>query len=177
MTHDDLVMWIYNNAQAVVAELDIPRLVKLPGRKWEITGRHWEVPVTEIVGRNHKKDIGFIDLVIFVSVSYEAKFVEWRFGPSGQWHRNENGWIDEYAKETREVVEERGRYASVIVEAKPKIEDLGALIRQLRTYRIDRGINLKCVVSPDDRHAGVLREQGFLFYRAPRDLNNLDLGF
>ncbi len=174
MTHDELVMWIYNNARTVVGALDVPGLSRLPGRSWEITGRYWEVPVVEKFGRNHKKDIGFIDMVIHVDVIYEATVMEYNLG--GVWHRNDHGFVDPYAKETREVVEKRATGVSVIIEAKPRIDDLGALIRQLRTYRTDRSIDVKCVVSPDDRHATILREQGFMFYRAPRDLNNLELG-
>lgn len=178
MKHDELVMWIYKNAEAVIKYLDIPSRLKMPGKEWKIVGRHWEVPVSERFGRNHKKDIGFIDLVILVDVLYEESCPEYLWSKStDEWRYDDGGWSVPKSAERRTSVYKRSAPAAVIVEAKPRIDDLGALIRQLRTYHVEeRGLNVKCVVCPDDTHAELLREQGFLFYRAPRDLNNLELG-
>lgn len=69
----------------------------------------------------------------------------------------------------------------IFVEAKPKIVSLGELIRQIRigdtgdlthfTTRTHLGDYIHpqwLIVSPDDRFAATLKEQGFLFFKSPK---------
>jgi hypothetical protein len=73
------------------------------------------------------------------------------------------------------------REIAVFIEAKPKIQSLGALIRQIRFYQA--GSSFSChtatgdylrpqwlVIAPDDRFAAILREQGILFHKPPSTL-------
>lgn len=56
------------------------------------------------------------------------------------------------------------------IEAKPTIPSLGELFRQLNVYA--EGIRKEdmIVVSPDDRHAQRIRDQGYKFIKAPEEL-------
>jgi|GEM_PF-1678164 len=59
----------------------------------------------------------------------------------------------------------------VLFEVKSQIKSLGELLRQIRFYQeYQRGIYV--VVSPDDRFAGVLRDQGIRFVLAPKGEGN-----
>jgi len=63
-----------------------------------------------------------------------------------------------------------GRHSSdVLIEAKSSIPILGDLLRQLNLYKTAFQGEM-VVVSPDDRYAEKIREQGFHFVKCPIDL-------
>jgi hypothetical protein len=56
------------------------------------------------------------------------------------------------------------------IEAKPTIPSLGELFRQLNVYAEGISKDSIIVVSPDDRHAQRVRDQGYKFIKAPEEL-------
>lgn len=158
--HDSLVLWIAG---------EVPRWIEqfAPQAGWEAEDKavwrrvhgdaplptwpgvtadtaEWEVPVYD--GHMHRpRVIGSIDLRLVLRV---PAIVDWREGPHGA-----GAGI-------------RHREVRVHFEAKPKIDDLGGLFRQLRTYR-DHRHGVYVVVSPDTKHAAVIESQGYAFVPAP----------
>jgi hypothetical protein len=61
-------------------------------------------------------------------------------------------------------------HIAVMIEAKPKIDSLGELIRQIRIYQFGGAFDRRpkwLVISPEERFAVKLREQGILFHKSP----------
>lgn len=54
---------------------------------------------------------------------------------------------------------------SIGVEVKSKMPTLGELIRQIHFYSKYKSISKWIVVSPDDRYASLLKDQGIYFYK------------
>lgn len=52
------------------------------------------------------------------------------------------------------------------IEIKPKIENIGELLRQMQTYKTYCHYNLG-VCCPDDRFKKIIESQGFLFFKYP----------
>lgn len=208
MTHDELVMWTERNAGALVeryvAELTPPRFLHdgVLRYEWEIQKTVWEHPVGAIPRTDYLNKFKFIDLVIFVRFFGERReVVAEPIGKIGYfcYLRGErifvghewkdvvrsglmvHGIKEEEVTEDRQVVRKFEEIVPVLVEAKPRISDLGELIRQLRSYYVNPGRSaeeFKVVVSPDSRHRATIEApgQGFRFFEAPADLRNFDLG-
>lgn len=111
---------------------------------YKITTNKWEHQVIYTNG-NYKMIVGYID--IFVRI--HGKF---------------------YFSDTKEYEDsDRG----VFIEVKTQIPSLGELIRQMRAYQAYEGYHTHyLIVSPDDRHQKLLKEQGFWFYKY-KDPNQL----
>lgn len=57
-------------------------------------------------------------------------------------------------------------YKTIFIEVKTEIPSLGELIRQMRAYEFCQdNLTSYIIVSPDDRHMQILKEQGFYFYK------------
>jgi hypothetical protein len=107
----------------------------------------------------------------------------------GMWRYNDSTAVT-YRKEWETPIDYRGgaRYIDMLItaswgdngpsllmemqfacEVKPVIRSVGELIRQLRQYEKPSSERWKVVVvSPDDRFASVISEQGFIFIKAPQ---------
>lgn len=134
--HDKIQTWVYENIGIVINET-VMADNKLP---YKIIKNEWEHPVVYTSG-NYKLLVGFIDIFVRIGGTFDAK------GPYNFNHTTLN----------------------VFVEIKTEIPSLGELIRQMRAYQtyVDHFENYTkyMVVSPDDRHAKILNEQGFYFYK------------
>lgn len=104
----------------------------------------WEYQVLDSTGRGTPRIVGNVDIALLVM----APRID---------VRHSGGMV-----RRREV--EMYRAGAIYVEAKPRIDDLGALIRQVRRYQHYLGSGaVFAVVSPDDTYAELLRQQGIAF--------------
>jgi len=107
----------------------------------------WEQPVFS-PDRYRPQIVGYVDLVVRVSFhvllgTHTDKADEYRWGRSSCLH---------------------------LVEVKSSIPSLGALLRQLNTYKVySREEARLWVVSPDTRYADQIRAQGYGFIEAPKN--------
>ncbi len=131
-----------------------------PKAKWVI--RHnkkiWESPIVSESARTARTisqssyTIGFVDMKVMYSqpafrVAYDNESTKVRF----------------------EVLQ-RGRSDTAYFEVKPSIPSLGEVIRQIRMYQTYTGHWPWFIVSPDDRFAEQLRDQGIGFVKVPNTL-------
>jgi hypothetical protein len=162
LRHDELTLWLdreadrvalpfattknewtrdeMSNAARKAPNVDIPDCPK-PA----VIKKIWEFPVK---GRNRIE--GYIDLAVAIS-SYKLRADAEELEGYGQ-HRNT----------FPAIVQIETKLEWVFFEVKPKIESLGALIRQLRTYEC-YSPGKYVVVSLDNTYETILREQGFGF--------------
>lgn len=104
---------------------------------FKVVNNRWEHQVMHING-NYRMIVGYID--IFVDI--QGKFF---YSDTGQYEKSNN---------------------HVFIEIKTQIPSLGELIRQMRAYQAYQSKYTNfLIVSPDDRHKKILKEQGFWFYK------------
>jgi len=104
---------------------------------YQILRTKWEHQLIYI-NRNYKSIVGYIDLLAEI----RGEFYMWD--------------IKEFQDSTW----------SIFIEVKTKIPNLGELIRQMRAYQaFADSMTHYVIVSPDDRHSDILRQQGFHFFK------------
>ncbi len=112
-------------------------IMKKNTHPFEIKDIRWEHQVMNINGR-YTNVVGFIDIM----VRFKSKFY---------FHDT-----DEYEDFTKQI----------FIEVKTEIPNLGALIRQMRTYQAyERNDTYYLIVAPDDKFKKLLNDQGFYFYK------------
>lgn len=134
-THDTIQTWVYQNIETVIKET-----VMLENEhQYKIVNNKWEHEVVYSKG-NYKMVVGFIDILAEIK---------------GVFHFDPDMRIQNYDKKP------------VFIEVKTEIPSLGELIRQMRAYQAyqDNYLTSYLIVSPDDRHEKILKEQGFYFYK------------
>lgn len=105
---------------------------------WKIKKNIWEHQVV-YTNMSYKMLVGFIDIMAEIE---------------GVFHFDPKSEIQNYD------------YKPVFIEVKTEIPVLGELIRQMRAYQTYQGLyTAYVIVSPDDRHEKILKEQGFYFYK------------
>ena len=105
---------------------------------WKIKKNIWEHQVV-YTNMSYKMLVGFIDIMAEIE---------------GVFHFDPKSEIQSYD------------YKPVFIEVKTEIPVLGNLIRQMRAYQTYQGLyTAYLIVSPDDRHEKILKEQGFYFYK------------
>jgi hypothetical protein len=135
-THDKIQTWVYENIETVLKET----VMKNNEFPYKITENKWEHQIIYTNG-SYKTVVGFVDIFAKVDGIF-------------------------FYKSGKEIIKER-TYASIFIEIKTEIPSLGELIRQLRAYQSYEGSyrTYYVVVSPDDSHIKILKEQGFYFYK------------
>lgn len=97
--------------------------------------------------------VGYADVVLAVEVpviyASKGKHPDYAVSVELQWHR--------------------ATELAILIEAKTTMPTLGELMRQLNLYRTAFDRRAIVVLSPDDRHASRLEEQGIHFLRYPAD--------
>ncbi len=134
--HDIIQTWAYNNVEEIVKEL----VMKNNPHPFKIVENKWEHQVMHING-NYKMVVGYIDLMVRIQ---------------GKFYFSDTKEYEDYTK-------------TVFIEVKTQIPSLGELIRQMRAYEAYQNEYNRftefLIVSPDDRHKAILKEQGFGFYK------------
>ncbi len=111
----------------------------LPPRDFTVIKKEWEYVI-----KNKSKDpVGFIDMVVEINDPRNLSLNGWKW----EWTMSQSSW-------------------AVCFEVKSVISSLGELIRQIRMYQSYFNTTY-IVVSPDDRFAGTLKEQGIQFIKYP----------
>lgn len=158
--HDEIMLWLDENVERILT-LQGPwqyEQKEIDHLRWAagvtITGcppeRHiniqkiWERPITSGV---NNFIIGFVDMEI-VADEFKLSFTE-RKGI--------------YTWDKAPII---SRVASYMVEVKPKIESLGEVIRQIRSYQVYSRNSKFYICCPDNRFEKQLASQGIGFIRA-----------
>jgi hypothetical protein len=165
--HDEIMLWLDANAERLLGAIQDHRheiAVHYHGLevghtvttcvRFEVVKKEWQKPIDV-----NKIATGYVDMYI----KYRAFPQEWEtFEFEDRFKRPE---ID-LAKCTPQD-EIHFLQPFVGFEVKSSIASLGELIRQIRTYQIKfKGVPFH-VVSPDDRFATILEEQGIGFIKYP----------
>ena len=171
--HDALMLWLDRNADELVQEFfavpsdwpaeviagvrsEAAKLVEsrfglrqwcglgaVPSRALVIAKKTWEKPIVTAKGYA----IGFADMEV---VAFRPSMLSFSYCDRLDANRPAAEWYVEIVKE------------HVVFEVKTAIRSVGELVRQIRLYQeYLKGHYI--VVSPDDRFAEVLREQGIQF--------------
>lgn len=161
--HDEIMLWLDKGVQNIIDSLfnknwsqetrtwgqsqvdyyndrhrDSREMPPFPPRNFPVLKKDWEY-----VLKNKSKDpIGFIDMVVEIHYPHLTL--------------NERDW-------RWDLIDNSIR---VCFEVKSAISSLGELIRQVRMYQSYFDTTY-IVVSPDDRFAGTLKEQGIQFIKYP----------
>lgn len=138
--HDEIVLWVLRKSRQIVG-----RIVNDDCYVDKVSA---EIEVPSLSGGYQQRIVGYHDVVISAKVDM--------CGPCGM---VEIKPISLFAERVRHY--SLSHIVTLRVEVKTAIRSVGELVRQLRTV----GSNV--VVCPDDRFAGVLRDQGFFFIKAP----------
>jgi hypothetical protein len=146
VAHDDLMLWLESNVREKVSEL---------GLEWRVNWRAgWQ-------------ELGPCQIPEPIPTRFPYLLRTLWERPISSRHRIE-GYIDMTADfMIGKPVDAHVPLFRINFEVKPRIDSLGELIRQLRTYQFHLSQQPFVVVSPDCRHERIIREQGFLFIRAP----------
>jgi len=159
--HDAVMLWLDRNAKAVFRE------ASMGSNDMVVLRKVWERPVTMKSG-NYRRVIGFVDMEVvlgFPEISRRRESLSDMDDETRTWFESE-GYSDNGAGYLIADVEVF-REVNIYVEVKPKITSIGELIRQVRFYQTALpGDSVFAVVSPDDRFADILTEQGFTFIKA-----------
>lgn len=163
--HDEMMFWLDENLEHVVAQImflrntkqlseavahDCPSETLNERHESTVKKRIWEYPVADCKPGGSKYIIGFVDLVAHCDVwdlaEYETQSQYGKWIPDGwKWH-NGNMFL--------------------CFEVKTVIPSLGELIRQIRMYQ-EYEKSAFYVVCPDARYGGILHSQGIGFVHYP----------
>lgn len=182
--HDAVCLWAYDNADFIVraacpdifdrswkdqdvsysflrndpSALDLAREFKTatPRPNPRVSRKTLEYVLRSYTGYQDKLEriVGYADLLI----ETEVPIVTAKYAPGPT--RYDDDVFDGF-----EMTWSRGREAPyILVEAKSVLPTVGELMRQIQLYRTAFGGKM-VVVSPDDRYASILAEQGVIFVK------------
>ena len=162
--HDQIQMWVYRNPQIILRvlyPLDYDRgwqqqdahvyrgAKRFSPEQWEVITRtkrpamHAMITLEKPLLGAGNRYLGYIDLYMEAFIAHLVK-------------------SDEDVQQIENTLAQKGK---IYIEVKTSTPNLGELMRQINLYRsAEAGMNF-VVVSPDDRFADVLEEQGIRFIK------------
>ena len=100
-------------------------------------------------------------------VGYADLLIETQFPRVESIYKKANSWDEFGIFESFELTWSSDRMPRILIEAKSVLPTVGELMRQIQLYRTAFRGNF-VVVSPDDRYAQILAEQGVTFIQYTR---------
>lgn len=145
--HDNIVFWIKDNLKEILTNYVFP---KFPSN-WEFVGANKPILEEPIYSTDKKEIIGFIDLLI--SIKHKRK------------------------KPSQYPYDEDELHSTIIFEAKTRIGTIGELLRQIKHYAHYGSFSNPhfIVVSPDDKNADRLKDEGIIFIKYKPKIDQDDL--
>lgn len=130
----------------------------------EVEETKWEHAITTGKSTNPYV-VGFIDLLAYVTIPcLELHDISWQ----RNWTvRGESVWRYVVCADTPPTWIIEGRDGLLAFEVKSSIRSVGEVIRQIRFYQEYEKSMKFVIVSPDDKHAGILQRQGIGFVKYP----------